>query len=85
MAEIRSVAVSVPGAMGIEKCYARRTGLKYHVDLHLEVDPEMTVRESHDIATRVRIQIKETLSWVADVLVHVEPSPVAVEKTLELK
>lgn len=85
MAEIRSVAVGVPGAMGIEKCYARRTGLKYHVDLHLEVDPEMTVRESHEIATRVRIQIKETLSWVADVLVHVEPSPVAVENTLELK
>ncbi|HEX4810670.1 MAG TPA: cation diffusion facilitator family transporter [Bryobacteraceae bacterium] len=85
MAEIRSVAMSVPGAMGIEKCFARRTGLKYHVDLHLEVDPGMTVRESHEIATRVRIQIKETLGWVADVLVHVEPSPVGIEKTLEAK
>ncbi|HWF48971.1 MAG TPA: cation diffusion facilitator family transporter [Bryobacteraceae bacterium] len=82
MAEIRSVAMSVPGAMGIEKCFARRTGLKYHVDLHLEVDPEMTVRESHYIATQVRIRIKETLGWVADVLVHVEPSPVGVAKTL---
>jgi divalent metal cation (Fe/Co/Zn/Cd) transporter len=45
------------------------------VDLHLEVDPAMTVRESHDIATRVRIAVKEMLPWVADVLVHVEPSP----------
>jgi divalent metal cation (Fe/Co/Zn/Cd) transporter len=47
------------------------------VDLHLEVDPEMTVRESHEIATRVRLAIKASLHWVADVLVHVEPSPAA--------
>jgi divalent metal cation (Fe/Co/Zn/Cd) transporter len=60
--------------LGIEKCFARRTGLKYHVDLHLEVDPEMTVRESHEIATEVRRHIKGRLRWVADVLVHVEPS-----------
>jgi divalent metal cation (Fe/Co/Zn/Cd) transporter len=49
--------------------------LQYHVDLHLEVDPDMTVRESHNIATDVRIRIKESLPWVADVLVHVEPAP----------
>ena len=75
MDEIRRVAKTVPGALEIEKCFARRTGLRYHVDLHLEVDPEMTVRESHDIATQVRIRVKETLPWVADVLVHVEPLP----------
>jgi divalent metal cation (Fe/Co/Zn/Cd) transporter len=49
--------------------------LKYHVDLHLEVDPEMTVRASHDIAQAVREQIRQELPWVADVLVHVEPAP----------
>jgi cation diffusion facilitator family transporter len=77
LAEIRRVALEVTGALGIEKCFARRTGLKYHVDLHLEVDPEMTVRRSHEIATDVRFAIKRQLPWVADVLVHVEPSPVA--------
>lgn len=75
METIRSVALRVPGVHGVEKCYARKTGLQYHVDLHLEVNPEITVRESHDIATHVRIRIKESLSWVADVLVHVEPAP----------
>jgi cation diffusion facilitator family transporter len=75
LAEIRSIAQSVPGARGIEKCFARLTGLRYHVDLHLEVDPELTVRESHAIATNVRGTIKDALPWVADVLVHVEPSP----------
>jgi cation diffusion facilitator family transporter len=81
LGEIREVALSVPGTLGIEKCFARRTGLKYHVDLHLEVDPEMTVRESHEIATEVRSSIKERLHWVADVLVHVEPSPAVPEGT----
>ncbi|MGI8958910.1 MAG: cation diffusion facilitator family transporter [Bryobacteraceae bacterium] len=79
MGQIREVALSVSGTLGIEKCFARRTGMKYHVDLHLEVDPGMTVRESHDIAARVRTLIKERLHWVADVLVHVEPSPAAPE------
>jgi cation diffusion facilitator family transporter len=37
MDEIRTVAMRVPGALGIEKCFARKTGLRYHVDLHLEV------------------------------------------------
>jgi len=74
MGQIRLAALSVPGALGIEKCFARRTGLRYHVDLHLEVDPEMTVRESHEIATQVRSEIRERLHWVADVLVHVEPA-----------
>ena len=78
MDRIREVALSVPGARGIEKCFARKTGLKWHVDLHLEVDPEMSVYESHELATQVRIRVKETLDWVADVLVHVEPYQAAV-------
>ena len=75
MSQVRAEAATVAGVRGVEKCFARKTGLRYHVDLHLEVDPEMTVRESHDIATRVRLRIRERLSWVADVLVHVEPAP----------
>jgi cation diffusion facilitator family transporter len=73
MDRIRQVGLTVRGVKGIEKCYARKTGLQWHVDLHLEVDPAMSVFESHEIATDVRIRIKETLDWVADVLVHVEP------------
>jgi len=71
--EIRKVGLLVPGAKGIEKCFARKTGLRYHVDLHLEVDPELTVRESHEIASLVKNTIKSELDWVEDVLVHVEP------------
>jgi cation diffusion facilitator family transporter len=73
MTQIRQVALQVPGTKGIEKCFARKTGLRYHVDLHLEVDPELTVRESHEIASAVKNTIKAEIGWVEDVLVHVEP------------
>ncbi len=72
MEQIRA-APRVAGVRGVEKCFARKTGLKYHVDLHLEVDPDMTVRQSHEIAHDVREHVIKELDWVADVLVHVEP------------
>jgi cation diffusion facilitator family transporter len=77
MDTIRQVALSVPGALGIEKCFARKTGLQWHVDLHLEVEPSMSVYDSHELATRVRDRVRERLDWVADVLVHVEPHRMA--------
>jgi cation diffusion facilitator family transporter len=73
MAQIRASGLRVPGARGIEKCFARKTGLRYHVDLHLEVDPDLSVRESHEIAGAVKRTIKAELDWVEDVLIHVEP------------
>ena len=73
--QIRQVALNVPGAAGVEKLFARDTGLQYHVELHLEVDPEIPVRQAHEIANDVRFAIRRQLSWVADVLVHVEPAP----------
>jgi divalent metal cation (Fe/Co/Zn/Cd) transporter len=73
MDRIRATGLTVPGVLGIEKCFARKTGLKWHVDLHLEVDPAMSVYESHEIATQVKEKIRAEVDWVADVLVHVEP------------
>ena len=74
MAAVRQVALSIPGVQAVEKQHARKTGLHYHVDLHVEVDPEMTVRESHRIAHEVQGAVRQQLPWVADVLVHVEPA-----------
>jgi divalent metal cation (Fe/Co/Zn/Cd) transporter len=73
--QIRQVALNVPGTAGVEKLFARNTGLQYHVELHLEVDPEMRVRQAHDIANEVRFAIRRQVSSVADVLVHLEPAP----------
>jgi cation diffusion facilitator family transporter len=75
MNQIRAAALAEVGVRGVEKCFARKTGMRYHVDLHLEVDPEMTVRQSHELAHRVQDRIQAKLDWVAGVLVHVEPAP----------
>lgn len=74
MAEIRRVALAMPGVRGVEKCFGRKTGLHYHIDLHLEVDATMSVRQAHDIATDVRFAIVREVPEVTDVLVHVEPA-----------
>lgn len=70
---IKGAAMQVDGVQGVEKCFARKTGLQHHVDLHVEVDPRITVAESHDIATNARAHLKKQLPEVADVLVHIEP------------
>lgn len=71
--EIRRVAREVEGVWGVDKTFARKTGFSYHVDLHIEVDPALTVAASHQIAGHVRSLVRARLRWVADVLVHVEP------------
>jgi cation diffusion facilitator family transporter len=71
---VRAAAAEVPGVWGVEKTYARKTGFKYHVDLHIQVDPELSVAASHLIAGQARSRIRSRLAWVADVLVHVEPA-----------
>ena len=70
---IRQVAISGPGVSGVENVYAPKTGLQYHAELHLEVNPLMTVQDSHELATGVRFLAREKLDWVADLVVHVEP------------
>ena len=57
----------------MDKIFARKTGFKYHVDLHLDVDPALTVAAAHAIAGEVRSLVRAVLGWVADVLVHIEP------------
>jgi cation diffusion facilitator family transporter len=76
MKAVRAAAADVSGVLGVDKSYARKTGFRYHVDLHIEVDPSQTVSEAHAIAGRVRSRVREHLTWVADVLVHVEPAPI---------
>lgn len=70
---IRIVAMEVNGVLGIEKTFARKVGLQYHVELHVEVDPQMSVRDSHDVATTTRFLLRDRLDWISDVIVHIEP------------
>ena len=72
-AQIEKIARSIPGVDDVEKCVVRKMGYHYFVDMHVEVDPEMTVQLAHDIAHKVKDEVRRELPSVYDVLVHIEP------------
>jgi cation diffusion facilitator family transporter len=71
--QIRRIGESTPGVDRVEKCLVRKMGYNYFADMHVEVDPEMTVRRSHEIAHNVKDTIRAQIPRVRDVLVHIEP------------
>jgi cation diffusion facilitator family transporter len=71
---IRQAAEGVPGVDRVEKCLVRKAGYHYFVEMHVEVDPQMTVQRSHEIAHDVKDRVRKMLPAVRDVLVHIEPA-----------
>jgi cation diffusion facilitator family transporter len=71
--QIRDLASGVGGVANVEKCFVRKAGHLLFVEMHVEVDPEMTVRRSHEIAHDVKDKVREQMPAVSDVLVHIEP------------
>jgi divalent metal cation (Fe/Co/Zn/Cd) transporter len=65
----------------VEKCVVRKMGFRLYADMHVEVDPGMTVVRSHEIAHAVKNRVRSELPAVSDVLVHIEPMRVAAQKT----
>jgi divalent metal cation (Fe/Co/Zn/Cd) transporter len=80
VARIRQMASEVGGVERVEKCFARKAGHLLFVEMHLEVDPQMTVSRSHEIAHDVKDQIRAQMPNVSDVLVHIEPMRIATQK-----
>lgn len=71
---VRAEAGATPGVEGIEKCLIRKMGGRYFVDMHVEVDPQMTVDRAHLIAHEVKDRVRAKLPQIQDVLVHIEPA-----------
>ena len=72
--KLRVVVWSIPGILGLHKVRTRYLGnSSLMVDLHIEVDPEMSVREGHALASKVKFTLKEHFPDIMDVVVHVEP------------
>lgn len=71
--KIRSEALTVLGVAGVETLWVRKSGLEYFADIHIEVDPELTVAEGHRIGHRVKDRLLTTFATLRDVLVHLEP------------
>lgn len=71
--DIRKIATSVEGVIDTEKCFVRKTGMTYLVDLHMTVKGNITVSEGHEIAHRLKDTIIKEIPEIADVLIHTEP------------
>ena len=63
----------VPGIKGIDKVWVRKLGMRLMVDLHIEVDPDISVQEGHRLSHEVKAKLQAELPQVRDVMVHVEP------------
>ncbi|MEO7725050.1 MAG: cation diffusion facilitator family transporter [Chthoniobacterales bacterium] len=72
--QVRTAAATVPGVLEVDKCFVRKMGLEFYVDLHVWVDERISVRAGHDLAHEVKDAIKQTNPRIADVLVHIEPA-----------
>lgn len=72
--EIRRTAESVPGVANVEKCRVRKSGVGVFVELHVQVDGEMSVRVGHHLGHLVKEKIQATHPRVLDVVVHLEPA-----------
>jgi cation diffusion facilitator family transporter len=71
--QIALAAGRIKDVADIQKCIVRSHGYWYFVDLHVQVDPEMTVARSHAVAHEVKDQLRAQFPRIRDVLVHIEP------------
>lgn len=72
--DLREHILPTPGAVAYHDFRVRRVGDLYEVDLHLQVDPGISVESGHTIARAVKKKMCEKHPEVSTVLIHVEPA-----------
>lgn len=72
--EIREKSKEVKGVLGTEKCFIRKAGMKFHVDLHAIVNSEISVKTGHDIAHKLKDYLRKEIPNLGHVLIHIEPN-----------
>lgn len=70
---VRHAAARVDGVMAVEKLTARKAGLVYYVDIHVQANPAMTLHDAHELSGAVKSAIRSAAPQVRGVLVHMEP------------
>ncbi len=71
--EMSTLAGRIPGVMSVHAVRSRLLGQGLFVDLHIMVDPNLTVRAGHDISEAVKKRLLDEMNDVVDVVVHLEP------------
>ena len=73
LTDIRRVSSTVNGIIETEKCFIRKAGMKYHVDLHAVVNANITVKAGHDLAHLLKDTLRAEIPSLGHVLIHIEP------------
>jgi cation diffusion facilitator family transporter len=74
VAQIREVSLKVEGIVGTEKCFIRKAGMQYHVDLHAIVEATITVKQGHELAHKLKDTLRQEIPELGHVLIHIEPN-----------
>lgn len=80
---IRAISHEVEGIIDTEKCFVRKVGMRYHIDLHAIVDGDISVRQGHDLAHQLQDTLAKELVNTGQILIHVEPYHIDRDKRLE--
>ena len=73
VSEVKAVADAVPGALDCHNVRTRGTEGEVYMDLHILVDPAMSIADAHVVAGMVERALAEHFKQVVDIVVHVEP------------
>ncbi len=71
---IREIALTVNGICGTEKCFVRKAGMKYLVELHAIVNGQITVDEGHYLAHQLQNKLQDELPEISHITIHIEPN-----------
>lgn len=72
--KIIDASLKVEDVIAIDKCFARKMGLQYYIDMHIIVDGNITVHKGHQISHDVKDKLVNSFPNVSDVLIHIEPA-----------
>jgi len=71
--KVKELGLSVDGVVSLDKCFVRKMGMEFFVDMHIIVDGKISVYDGHKIAHKVKAKIISEFPRINDVLIHIEP------------
>ena len=71
--DIRRISLTVEGIISTEKCFIRKVGMIYHVDLHAKVNGSISVTDGHILAHQLKDTLRAEIPQLGHVLIHIEP------------
>lgn len=72
--KIINTSLTVEGVVAIDKCFARKMGFEYYIDMHVIVDGNISVYNGHEISHKVKEKLIQTFPSISNVLIHIEPA-----------